>query len=255
MNRRTLDLLFSAGGVVLGVMLLVLGLVLRDQSTFAKNYVKDQLSEQQITFTPAANLVKGDVWRADVLEAFGGDKAAADKFIADNKLTAEADSACLNKYAGKLMTTGKMAECYANNYIRLHMKDGSIYDAKFSANAANHGLKSYTYATIGGIQRELRAQVATATEKNDPKVTEYQAELDKVSGIRSTLQTGETLRGLLLTSYGFSIFGDRAGLAAFVCFAAFVLMVLLSAAGFVHAASVKRHAKAAAVAPAGVATA
>ena len=25
---------------------------------------------------------------------------------------------------------------------------------------------------------------------------------------------GETLRGLLLTSYGFSIFGDRAGLAA-----------------------------------------
>lgn len=244
MNRRTLDLLFSAGGVALGVLLLVLGLVLNNQSSFAKDYVKDQLSEQQITFTPAENLVKNDVWRADVLEAFGGDQAKADKFVADTKLTAEADSACLNKYAGKQLVSGKMAECYANSYIRLHMKDGSIYDAKFSANEQNHGPKSYTYATIGGIQRELRAQVATATESNDPKLPEYQAELDKVSGIRSTLQTGETLRGLLLTSYGFSIFGDRAGLAAMVCFIAFGLMVLLSIAGFIHAASAKRHAAA-----------
>ncbi len=55
---------------------------------------------------------------------------------------------------------------------------------------------------------------------------------------------GETLRGLLLTSYGFSIFGDRAGLAANVCFAAFGLMVLLSIAGFIHAASAKRRAAA-----------
>ncbi|HEX2783130.1 MAG TPA: hypothetical protein VHN36_06060, partial [Ilumatobacteraceae bacterium] len=60
---------------------------------------------------------------------------------------------------------------------------------------------------------------------------------------------GETLRGLLLTSYGFSIFGDRAGLAANVCFAAFALMVLLSIAGFVHAATAKRQAARAAAPP------
>jgi hypothetical protein len=70
----------------------------------------------------------------------------------------------------------------------------------------------------------------------------------ELSGLRDTMFKGETLRGLLLTSYGFSIFGDRAGLAAGVCFAAFALMVLLSIAGFIHAASAKRHA-AQAVAP------
>jgi hypothetical protein len=54
MNRRTLDLLFSAGGVVLGALLLVLGLVLNNQASFAQSYVKDQLTEQNIKFTPAA---------------------------------------------------------------------------------------------------------------------------------------------------------------------------------------------------------
>jgi hypothetical protein len=46
---------------------------------------------------------------------------------------------------------------------------------------------------------------------------------------------GETLRGLLLTTYGFSIFGDRADVAALVCFLAAALLLLLSAGGFAHA--------------------
>ena len=51
-----------------------------------------------------------------------------------------------------------------------------------------------------------------------------------------TLFRGETLRGLLLTSYGFSIFGERAAQAALVCFAAALVLFLASLAGFVHAA-------------------
>ncbi len=46
---------------------------------------------------------------------------------------------------------------------------------------------------------------------------------------------GETLRGLLLTSYGFSEFGVKAGQAAIVAFLAAALMALLGIAGFVHA--------------------
>ncbi len=243
MKRRTLDLLFSVGGVLLGLLLLILGLVLKDQASFAKDYVKDQLSEQQITFKQADALVTTDAWKADLLESFEGDQAAVDKFIADNKLTAEADTECLKKYAGKQLVNGKMAECYANNFIRLHLKDGSIYAAKFSADPAKQAPQAYTYATIGGVQSELRSQVAKAKEANDPKLADLQAELDRVNSLRSdSLFRGESLRGLLLTSYGFSIFGDRADLAGNICLAVFALLVLLSIAGFIHAAASKKAA-------------
>jgi hypothetical protein len=49
------------------------------------------------------------------------------------------------------------------------------------------------------------------------------------------MQTGETLRGLLLTVYGFSVMGDMAGLASNVLYALGAIMFALAAAGFVHA--------------------
>ena len=56
MKRKTLDLIFSIGGGLLAVRLLVLGLVLQNQANFANTYVKDQLSAQRITFTPLEGL-------------------------------------------------------------------------------------------------------------------------------------------------------------------------------------------------------
>ena len=52
--RRTLDIIFSVGGVALAVLLAVLGLVLKSNADFAKNYVHDQLAAQKITFTPVS---------------------------------------------------------------------------------------------------------------------------------------------------------------------------------------------------------
>ena len=101
MKRRTLDLLFSAGALAVAGLLLVLGLVMTSNASFAKNYVKDQLSEQHISFKPA-----------------------------DELTDEEAQSACLVRYAGQPLTTGKQAECYANDYIGLHLKsiaDGQTY--------------------------------------------------------------------------------------------------------------------------------
>ena len=94
MKRRTLDIVFSAGGVALAGLLLVLGLVLTNQADFAKSYVKDQLTQQKINFTPVAGL------------------AAQEK---------QAD--CLVANAGKPLVTGKQAECYANKYIGLHVTE------------------------------------------------------------------------------------------------------------------------------------
>ena len=93
MKRRTLDVLFSAGGIALAGLLLVLGLVMTSNANFAKGYVKDQLSQQHITFK------------------------AADALTPE-----EAQSACVVKYAGQPLTTGAQAECYANDFIGLHVK-------------------------------------------------------------------------------------------------------------------------------------
>lgn len=49
-----------------------------------------------------------------------------------------------------------------------------------------------------------------------------------------TLFRGETLRGLLLTSYGFSVFGEKANQAFMVCLLAAVVLLLASVAGFIH---------------------
>ena len=191
MKRRTLDVLFSAGGLALAGLLLVLGLVMTSNANFAKNYVKDQLSQQHITFT------------------------AADK-LSDEEKT----QPCLVANAGKALTTGKQAECYANNYIGLHVQNVAA---------------GQTYADLGAPQSALKAQIKTATASNDPAVTDLQKQLDAVTAQRETLFKGETLRGLLLTSYGFSVFGVKGGEVATVAYGAAALLALLSIAGFVHA--------------------
>jgi hypothetical protein len=92
-----------------------------------------------------------------------------------------------------------------------------------------------TYAELGAPQSALRAQVTQARESNAPKLADLEKQLADVTGQRETLFKGETLRGLLLTSYGFSEFGTKAAQAATVVYIAAVLMLLLSIAGLVHA--------------------
>ena len=52
MTRRTLDLIFATGGLLMAGLILVLGLVLQNQANFAEDYVHDQLAQQKIVFTP-----------------------------------------------------------------------------------------------------------------------------------------------------------------------------------------------------------
>ena len=56
-----------------------------------------------------------------------------------------------------------------------------------------------------------------------------------LGGKVETLFRGETLRGLLLTSYGFSVFGEKADQAAKVSFLVALVLTLASIAGFIHA--------------------
>ena len=191
MKRKTLDILFSLGGLVLAGLLLVAGLVLTSNASFARTYVADQLSQQNVVFTPA------------------------DKLSLEEK-----KAACLTTYAGQQLTTGKQAECYANEYIGLHLK--SIAGGK-------------TYADLGAPQTQLKAQIAQAQTDSPSTVAGLQKQLADVTAQRETVFKGETLRGLLLTSYGFSEFGTKAAQAATVVYLAGGLLLLLAIAGFLHA--------------------
>jgi hypothetical protein len=190
MKRRTLDILFAAGGAMFAVLLVALAVVMTTNANFSKDYVTRQLKEQHISFTPKAQLS-----------------------------AEEATSACLVANAGKALTTGKQAECYANEYIGLHVK--SIAGGK-------------TYADLGTPQFALKAQIA-ALKPGDPTLKSLQGQLDAITAQRESLFHGETLRGLLLTSFGFSEFGRKAGQFAEVAWVGAALMMLLSAAGFAHA--------------------
>lgn len=132
----------------------------------------------------------------------------------------EATVPCLVEFAGTSLDNGKKSECYANEYIGSHLK--GIGGGE-------------TYATLGTPQRELQAKVADAKKANDPNLATLEADLAKVSGQRDSMFKGETLRGLLLTTYGFSVLGEKAALAATIAFFAAAILVLASIAGFAHA--------------------
>ena len=78
--------------------------------------------------------------------------------------------------------------------------------------------------------------MTTATDDGAPQATidELQATADDISAQRNTLFKGETLRGLLLSTYAWSTIGMIAGIAAIVAFVAAGVMVVLVVLGIVH---------------------
>jgi uncharacterized membrane protein len=135
-------------------------------------------------------------------------------------LKSDENNPCLKQYAGKPLVTGRQAACYANHYIGVHVT--FINDGK-------------TYAETSNDARTLDAKVTAIPDQNSAAAKKLAAEAEDLHGKATTLFQGETLRGLLLTSYGFSIFGERAHQAALVCFALAFVLLLASIAGFIHA--------------------
>lgn len=201
MKRRTLDVMFSIGGLGLAGLLAILGLVLASNADFAKNYVRDQLSRQKITFTEI------------------------DKLAPEEKEFTRARTGCVIRYAGQALTTGKQAECYANEYIGGHLRDPKKIP----------GANGLTYAELGNVQGELRAKIAAAKAGNGPGLSNIERQLAEVTAAREIVFKGEMLRGALLSSYGFSVLGEKAEQGAKVAFVAAWVLALLSIAGFIHA--------------------
>jgi hypothetical protein len=106
----------------------------------------------------------------------------------------------LQQYGGQQLVTGEQAKAYADQFIAAHVK-------------AIGGGKTYS-------------ELSTASRAN-PSDTELAAAVQ-------TVFRGETLRGLLLNAYAFATMGRIAGYAAVATFVGAALMLLLSAAGFLH---------------------
>jgi hypothetical protein len=105
------------------------------------------------------------------------------------------------KYAGQSLDNGKKAEVYANQFIGLHLREiagGKTYSELSAESRANPD------------NEELAAQVQTAFR-------------------------GETLRGLLLTTYGFWKLGQEARMMAIISFVGAAIIFILSIIGYVHA--------------------
>jgi len=134
MQRKIFDVLASAVGLVLVVVLLVAGGLLMWGYGFTTSNVKDQLAKQDIVFPTRA--------------AFAQAKAGTE--------ITPAMIPYLEKYAGEPMTTGAQAEAYANHFIAIHLSEmpyGGVYalvSAASRANPTNAALAGEVQTTFQG---------------------------------------------------------------------------------------------------------
>lgn len=186
----------SLAGLAAAGALFVLGTATVSNADYSERYVTDQLARQRITFKAADALTE-----------------------------AERAKPCVVANAGKPLTTGKQAECYANDFIGTHIVAIG---------------KGRTYAELEDVRTDLTSRIAAAQAAGDPELPTLQKELGELTGQREAMFKAETLRGILLTSFGFSTLGEKAAEGATAAYAGAALTLLLSAGGLVQGSRTPR---------------
>ena len=116
MRRKTLDLILTAGGGVLTVILLAAGALLLWGNSFSDSEVHNQLAMQQVYFPTKAQLAHptGSEVRKTMIPY-------------------------LAPYAGQQVLTGAQAQAYATHFIRVHLSEmpyGGVYSKVSAASRA-----------------------------------------------------------------------------------------------------------------------
>jgi hypothetical protein len=173
-------------GLLLAGILIIAGGLLTWGGTFANNQVKDQLAAQKITLPTATHNPK--------------ESAAVTAFFTAN--------------GGKLMTTGKQAQMYADHYIAFHLQ--GIGGGK-------------VYSELSGEEMGVKAQLTA-----DPTNTVLSAKVAALDGQVNTVFKGEALRGMLLNAYAFWQLGQIAMIASWVTYLGGLLFLILALMGFAH---------------------
>jgi hypothetical protein len=169
-----------------------------------------------VVFAVAGGLL---MWGANFSSDYVHDELASQHVSFPNAADLKAEGRTdLLPYAGEQVTSGQEAQAYAG-YINGHLE--GIADGK-------------TYSQID--DRGAAAAVEAAKESGAPqaKIDALQVQADTLKGQRDSLFKGETLRGLLLSSYAWWTVGRIALMAAIGAFAAAAVMGLLSIAGLFH---------------------
>jgi hypothetical protein len=169
-----------------------------------------------VVFAAAGGLL---MWGSDFAEDYVYDELASQNVVfPDEASLREEGRDDLVQYADEQVTTGAEAEAYAS-FIAGHME----------------GIAGgQTYSEIddrGAAQAVVEARESGASEA---EIAELQATADELKAQRDSLFRGETLRGLLLSSYAWATVGMIAGIAAWVAFAGAAVMAVLVIAGLVH---------------------
>jgi hypothetical protein len=169
-----------------------------------------------VVFAAAGGLL---TWGSNFAEDYVHDELSSQNVVFPDAGTLREDGRDdLVKYADEQVTTGTEAEAYAS-LIATHME--GIADGQ-------------TYSEIddrGAAQAVTDAQNAGASQE---EIAELQATANQLKGQRDSLFKGETLRGLLLTSFAWATVGTVAGIAAWVAFAGAAVMIALVIAGIFH---------------------
>jgi hypothetical protein len=132
MQRKVFDMLVSALGAVMVIVLVVAGALAMWGSSFANSNVHSQLAEQQIFFPPKAlfeNPPKGSTEITPAMKPY------------------------LAQYGGQQLLTGAQAEAYADHFIAVHLSEmpyGGVY-SKISAAA----LASPNNAQLKGLEQTV----------------------------------------------------------------------------------------------------
>lgn len=149
--------------LMLTIGALVVGVVAIGLGRFMQDNIRTELASQQISFSTADQM-------ADEEKAIPG----------------------MLENAGQPLTTGNQAKVYSE-LMALHVRNL----------AESAGYPGATYASLGGIQRGLNAELAKAKDSKDQTAIDAaQAKVTAVTNLRNTMQTASTLRGNLLSSYG-----------------------------------------------------
>ncbi len=169
-----------------------------------------------IVFAVAGGLL---TWGANFANDYVHDELSSQNvFFPDEASLTEEGREDLVQYADEQVTTGPEAEAYAS-YIGGHLE--GIADGQ-------------TYAEIDDRGAAAAVEEARESGASEAEIADLQATADELRGQRDSLFRGETLRGLLLSSYAWSTIGRIAGIAAWVAFAGAAVLAGLVVAGAVH---------------------
>ena len=138
------------------------------EGSFVTNQVQTELVAQKIYFP-------------------GPDQVKAGGALDPKEFPAE-----ITSLAGQQVDNGDKARIYANDFIGKHLEG-----------VAN----GQTYSQVSSAAIALNAQIA-ATPKTDPNYAAMQTQLATLNAQKATLFQGETLRSILLNSYGWWTIGS-----------------------------------------------